>query len=454
MATLDISVVNIALPSLGRAFAVPLPTLEWVVLGYALTLTGLLLAAGRWADARGRRRTYGEGLLLFTAASALCALAPTAPALIAARVLQGVGAALVSANGSALLVASFPAAERGRVLGAFGAMVGAGLALGPVLGGLIVAGASWRWIFVLNLPVGLLAWGLLRARVPNDRPAGREAAPDAASVALWCAALAAALLALSRGPVAGWSSPPVLALAVTAAAALFVFVARQLRLRAPLLPVASLRGALGGALALTLTAHAIGASVGFHLPLYLEGVLGWDAARSGRWFGVLPLTALLIAPLAGRLSDRVGPGWLTTTGLALTALGLAGLAGLSVHEDVSRLAIGLALIGIGQGLFAVPNTSLVLSQVPGARLGLASGLQGTARSVGLAAGAAAMAALVATRTHEAGLVTALTPAGREAFAAATREGYRAAALMALVAALLAWRIGRGAGRTPEPARAG
>src|SRR5262249_22901978 len=156
MATLDASVVNIALPTLQRAFDARLSTVEWVALAYSLTLTGLLLAAGRLADARGRRGTYGAGLGLFTLASLLCGLAPTVHALIGLRVLQGVGAALVSANGSALLVQAFPLAERGRALGAFGAMVGIGLAVGPPLGGLLVAHASWRWIFFVNLPLGLV----------------------------------------------------------------------------------------------------------------------------------------------------------------------------------------------------------------------------------------------------------------------------------------------------------
>jgi len=164
MATLDASVVNIALPTLQRAFRTGLTTVEWVALAYSLTLTGLLLAAGRLADARGRRGVYGAGLLLFTGASLLCGLAPTIHALIALRVVQGLAAALVAANGSALLVQAFPEAERGRALGAFGAMVGVGLAVGPPLGGLVVAHASWRWIFLVNLPLGLLAFWLLGRR--------------------------------------------------------------------------------------------------------------------------------------------------------------------------------------------------------------------------------------------------------------------------------------------------
>ena len=168
MATLDASVVNIALPTLQRTLHAGLSTVEWVSLAYSLTLTGLMLAAGRFADAHGRRTTYGQGLLLFTAASVLCGCAPNVEALIGLRVLQGMGAALVAANGSALLVQAFPLAERGRALGAFGAMVGIGLAIGPPLGGLLVAHASWRWIFFINLPLGLLAWSLLQKRVAPD----------------------------------------------------------------------------------------------------------------------------------------------------------------------------------------------------------------------------------------------------------------------------------------------
>lgn len=442
MATLDISVVNIALPTLGRAFQAPLPLLEWVVLGYTLTLTGLLLAAGRRADARGRRRTYAEGLALFTFASALCAIAPSVHALIAARVLQGVGGALVSANGSALLVASFPENERGRVLGAFGAMVGVGLALGPLIGGLVVAGGSWRWIFVINLPVGLAAWALLRARVPDDRPAPGVAGPDTLSTASWCGALATGLFALSRGPVRGWGSTEVLLWIGASILASGLFLARQRALADPLLPLAALRGTLGGALTLTLVAQAIGASVGFQLPLYLENVLGWAPDRSGRWFGVLPFAALLIAPQAGRLADRLGPRLLTTSGMALTAFGLWWLGGLGLREDTVRLAVGLAAIGVGQGLFAVPNTSLVMSQVSGARLGLAAGLQGTARSVGIASGAALMAAFIASLTHEASVTGAMDASQRLAFATATAGAFRCAAAVALAGALLAAWVGR------------
>src|SRR5262245_58598148 len=203
MATLDISVVNIALPTLSRRFGVPLTTVEWVVLAYVLTITGLLLTLGRLADRWGRRRVYGLGLALFTLASALCAAAPGARALIAPRTLQGLGAAMMTANSAALLIVSFPPGERGRALGAFGAAVGAGLALGPPLGGALVQ-LSWRWIFVVNLPLGLLALALLPRRLPADPPPVHGPGLPLLGSMLWCTALVLMTLALSRGPSRGW----------------------------------------------------------------------------------------------------------------------------------------------------------------------------------------------------------------------------------------------------------
>src|SRR5690349_19853554 len=179
MAVLDVSVVHIALPTLSRAFHAPLTVIEWVVVAYGVTITALLLVVGRLADQFGRRRAYSIGLFVFVGASALCAAANGAGALIAARALQGLGAAMLSANATALLVASFPVEERGRALGAFGAAVGVGLAVGTPLGGLVIAHASWRWLFLLNLPLGLVAAWWLRRGVAPDGPSVRAGTLDA-----------------------------------------------------------------------------------------------------------------------------------------------------------------------------------------------------------------------------------------------------------------------------------
>ena len=323
MATLDISVVNIALPTLSRTFGVPLTTIEWVVLSYVLTITGLLLTLGRDAVHDARRRHYGDWLALVTVASAQRDPSPGARALIAARALQGLGAAMMTANSSAILISCFPEQERGRALGAFGATVGVGLALGPPLGGLLIRW-SWRWIFVITLPLGLLAIAQLFARVPPDPPAvARRGGLSLPSAAAWCGALVLLMLALSRGPESGFRSGAVWLMFAAAVALLAVFAATERRSAGPLLPLGDLRGPLGAAVLLTMLGQALSIAVGFHMPLYLEEVQGFDAARSGRWLAIMPLAALIAAPLAGRWADRWGSRRLTRLGLLIAAAGLA-----------------------------------------------------------------------------------------------------------------------------------
>ena len=443
MAVLDISVVNIALPTLSRTFGVPLTSIEWVVLAYVLTISGLLLTMGRLADLLGRRRVYGAGLTLFMAASAVCAAAPTANALIAARALQGLGAAMMSANSTALLTAAFGAEERGRALGAFGAMVGVGLALGPPLGGILVGHFSWRWIFLVNLPIGLFAQWQLWTRVPRDPP-GHRTSLSLPAAALWCGALVALTFALSQGPQRGWLDGRVGTAAALAIALFALFVWDETRSAHPLLPLELLRGPLGVATTLTLVVNALSISVGFHLPLYLEEVLHFDAARSGRWMAVLPLLALVLAPLAGRWSDRIGPRPLSVAGMLLAAAGFAVLSQVGTAPHPVHILGGMALIGAGAGIFTVPNSSAAMGSVPPARLGLASGLQATMRNLGIASGAAAMTAIVASRfaAHGGGTLAASVRGGAThplAFALATRDAYLVMAAVAVAAALVSLR---------------
>lgn len=441
MATLDASVVNIALPTLQRQFGAPLTGIQWVVTAYTITITGLLLTMGRLADLRGRRLVYASGLAVFTIASAFCGLAPTLPWLIAARVAQGIGAAMVSANGSALLVSAFPSHERGKVLGAFGAMVGIGLGVGSPLGGMVVAHASWRWLFLANLPLGLLALWLVRTRVPADSPSRNAPPLDLGAAFAWCAALVALMLGFSRGAELGWSHSLVRGAFVVAAVALAAFAALESRARHPMLPLRILFGPLGAAVLLTLLSQAMTVSVGLHFPLYLEEVLGFDAQKSGVWNMILPVAALFFAPLAGRLSDRIGVRVLTTLGMGMTAAGFYLLADVGVTPATWHLMAGLALIGAGQGLFSVPNASALLSLVPREQLGIASGLQGTTRNLGITAGATLIGTLMALRYLARSGRVLSTGGGvaihRAAFAGATHDAYMVMAAVAVVATILA-----------------
>ncbi len=447
MAVLDISVVNIALPTLSRTFGAPLTTIEWVVLAYVLTITGLLLTMGRVADLLGRRRVYGTGQLLFTVASVLCAAAPSAALLVAARAFQGLGAAMMTANSSALLISSFGPEERGRALGAFGAMVGVGLALGPPLGGLIIGHFSWRWIFLVNVPIGIVAQWQLWSRVPADEP-GHHTTLSLPAAVLWSGGLVAFMLALSRGPAHGWGDPHVWPLLVAGAALFAGFAWDEAHSAHPLLPLDLLRGPLGSATTLTMLTNALAITIGFHLPLYLEDVVGLNAESTGRWLAIMPLLALVLAPLAGRWSDRLGARRLSVAGTLFMAIGFGVLSRLGVPTHPGQVPgtviAGILLIGFGMGIFSVPNSSAALGSVPPHRLGLASGLQATMRNLGISAGAADMAALVASRyaVHGGGLLAASTPgqaARPGAFALATRDAYAAMTLVAIVTVLVALR---------------
>jgi len=448
MATLDISVVNIALPTIARVFRVPLTTIAWVVLAYVVTITGLLLTLGRVADQVGRRRVYGAGLAVFTIASALCAAAPGAGLLIAARALQGLGAAMMTANSAAILISSFPEGERGRALGAFGAMVGAGLAPGPPIGGMLVQ-LSWRWIFIINLPLGVLALFQLRSRVPADhRPAGAPRLDlSLPSAGLWCAALVLVMLGLSFGPGSSWRAVSVWLMFLGAVLALATFFAVERRTASPLLPLGVLRGSLGSAVVLTMIGNALSITVGFHMPLFLEEVLGFDAARSGRWLAIVPLAALLVAPLAGRWADRWGSHRLVSFGIAIATAGFGVLSRISVAWAPLLLGGGMALVGVGLGLFTVPNASAVMSAVPREKLGLAAGLQATMRNLGISGGAAAAAAIVASRyqAHGGGMLRSTGHAAFNtlAFAQASQDLYIAMIGVAVLAFLISRRPVRG-----------
>jgi len=456
MATLDISIVNIALPTLSRAFRSPLTSIEWVVLSYVVVLTGLQLAFGHLADRVGRRRVYLTGLALFVTASTLCAAAPTAGMLIAARALQGLGTAMMMANTAALLVSSFPPEERGRALGLFGAAVGAGLALGPPLGGLIVGHASWRWIFLINLPLGVLCGALARRRLPADAPTHTSPLPVANAIT-WCAGLVLGLVALSRGPADGWTAPAVIACATLAPVCLGVFAWLESRAADPLLSIGLLRGPLGTAVLLTFLVQTVFISVALQMPLFLEDVIGFDAAEAGRWLMVLPLSAFLLAPIAGRWVDMVGPRPLALSGLTLGAAGCVAISSLSARPGPWQLFLSLALFGVGMGLFSIPNSSALLGAVRPDQLGLASGLQATMRNLGISGGTALTGAVLAMRVsaHGGGALSAgnTSETARAALVLASRELYLGLAGITLVALLVAAAGTPGKEPRGAPARA-
>jgi EmrB/QacA subfamily drug resistance transporter len=395
MVALDNLVVTMALPSIREHLHASLQSLEWTVNAYTLTFAVLLLPAAALGDRLGRRRVFAAGLALFTVASAAAALAPSTGALIAARAVQGIGGAAVLPLSLTLLTAAVPANRRGAALGVWGAMSGLAVALGPLLGGAITQGASWQFIFWLNVPIGIVLAPLALYKLTESRGPARPL--DLPGLALLASGLLGIVLGLMRGNDDGWTSASVLTLLIGGAALMVGFVVRQRTAAAPMLPLEMFRSrafsAANGA-SLLMSVGMFGSI--FLLSQYLQTVQGFSPLSAG--LRTLPWTAMpvLVAPLAGPLSDKIGGKPLLATGLLLQAIGLGWIAkDLSVTTSYSSMVSPFILSGIGMALFFVPVATVVMGSVRVERQGLASGTNNSVRELGGVLGIAVMGAVFA-----------------------------------------------------------
>lgn len=387
MATLDASVVNLALPSLTDEFDASLAQVEWVVFSFLLVLVALLLNVGRVGDLFGRRRVYVAGLLVFGGASAACAAADGVGFLVGARVAQAVGSAMMASLGPAMLVAVFPPERRGQVLGLVGLAVSAGLASGPAVGGLLIGKLSWRWIFLPNVPLALLAAAVALRSLPRFS-GERRAALDVPGSALLAVSLSALLLALSQGTSWGFRDPRTLGLLAGAAAAAVAFVRWEHRAPAPVLDLSLFtRRAFSGSAAAGLLVFVAVGSLNLVLPFHLTGGLGLDLAHAGAILTAFPAMMALVAPISGWASDRMGSNrGLAALGAAVVAGGALALAAGAREAGPGMVAGAMGAIGLGVGLFQSPNNSALMGSVPRERLGTASGLLATVRTLGMLVG--------------------------------------------------------------------
>jgi EmrB/QacA subfamily drug resistance transporter len=397
MTTLDASIVNISLPAIARAFEVALGgAVEWVITGYLVAIAAVLLTFGRLADMLGRKPILITGLVVFTLGSALCGAAPSLGVLIAARCFQGLGAALIFAVNIAMITQAFPAAERGRALGINAILVALGISVGPTVGGIITQQLTWRWIFYVNVPVGiaatLAALGILTERLHG----GRERF-DPVGAALLAVGLASLTLGLSFGQEWGWTSWRLIVAVVVGLAALIVVAPVERRVSAPLLDLALLRNRVFAAANVSFILCMLALfAVGFLLPFYFEELRGFDAQQAGLLLTPLSLTLAVVAPISGSLADRIGSRWLAPSGLAIACLGLLLLSQLTATSSTWDVIWRLAVTGIGQGLFQAPNTRTIMSAAPRNEQGVASGLLATGRVIGQSLSVALAGAVFAT----------------------------------------------------------
>jgi len=397
MLLLDVTIVNVALPSIQTDLHANFADLQWVVDAYALTLAALLLTAGSVADRFGRKRLYVIGLAVFTGASLLCGVAGDPLLLQLARGLQGIGGAVMFAVSLALLADAFRGKDRGTAFGIWGAVTGLAVAIGPLLGGALVSGLSWRWIFFVNLPLGLFAIGLtVRAVAESRSPQARR--PDWAGFILFTGALAALVYGLIESNQAGFGSGKVWGSLLAAALLLAGFFAVEARGAHPMFDLALFRlpTFTGGAVAAFGISATIFAML-LYLTLYLQDVLGYTPLQTGLRLLVLSGGILLTSTVAGRLSSKVPVRWLIGPGLLLVGAGLLLMRGLDAGSTWIHLVPGLVVAGIGVGMINPPLASTAIGVVQPQQAGMASGINSTFRQVGIATGIALLGTLFANQ---------------------------------------------------------
>jgi EmrB/QacA subfamily drug resistance transporter len=383
MATLDTSIVNISLPSIAHNFNVPLNgEIEWVVIAYLVATAAIMLTAGRLADMIGRKIVWITGLILFTASSACCGVSPTLAFLIIARTVEGLGGALIMAVGPAMIAGAFLPQERGKALGFNAIVASLGISVGPVLGGFLTGALSWRWIFYVNVPVGILGFiaTLIVLKGKSERKATRF---DPLGALLLAIGLASITAALSFGQELGWISPLIIGLLMIGVISLIALPFVELHVSTPviILPLLKNRVFTSSTLSLLLGMLALFA-VSFMMPFYLEDLKGFSTQLSGILLTPMPLAIVCIAPFSGTLADRIGTRWLAAGGLTIACIGLIFISFLNAQSSIFDICWRLFLTGAGQAIFQAPNNSALLGSAPKQHQGSASGFLATSRVIG------------------------------------------------------------------------
>lgn len=436
--------INVALPTLVQDLGVAFGAVQWVVVSYLLVVTALIVGVGRFGDQLGKKRLYLWGLAIFMAASVLCALSSSLPMLIAGRAGQGLGGAIVMALSFAFVGEVFPKERTGFAMGVLSTMVSFGIALGPSLGALALAAFGWQAIFWVNLPFGLLAFLLISRYLPDavDTPRHMMAATrfDWPGTILLALTLAAYALAMTLSGRQGFMAPLVLQLGLAALVALVLFLAVQVKARAPLLKLSMFRNALlSTSMVMSILVYAIMMATLVLSPFYLSGALGLDTRMVGLVMTVGPLSAAMMGVPAGLLADRIGARRVMVIGLALVCLGTVMLSWVAGGGGVEYYLLSMLFISIGLALFQTPNNTAVISDARPEQRGLVSGLLALARNLGLITGASLMGALFA---HAVGDATTATP---QMVAQGMGFTFRICGILSVVALLLALAMER-AGR--------
>ncbi len=397
MSALDTSVVNTVLPVINQSFHSNIATVEWVVIVYLLLVSGMLPGFGRLGDLRGHKPVYIAGFVLFIASSLLCALSPTVFALIGARAVQSLAAAMLSANSPAILTKTFPSSERGKALGLQATMTYLGLITGPSLGGLLTDHFGWRSVFLINLPVGLIALLLSLRFIPLDTPKKILERFDWPGALTFMGGLISLLLALNQGHEWGWTSPAILGLFALSLGLLGAFLWTESRAPTPMLDLSLFRSrSFTASISSAVLNYICVYSILFLMPFYLIQGRGMTPSQAGLLLTAQPIVMAIVAPISGTLSDSIGARLPGMTGMGFLAIGLYLLSKLNQASPAWAIALALAAAGLGIGTFISPNSNALMGSAPRHRQGIAAGLLATARNVGMVLGVGLSGAIFTT----------------------------------------------------------
>ncbi len=418
MSPLDASIANVALPTISHAFGVPVDSVEWVLISYMLVTSSTLVLFGRLGDLIGQKQVYIIGFAIFGLSSLACAFAPGFVALIGARAVQGIGSAMLMSSSPAIITGAFPASQRGRAIGLNGAAVALGLSMGPLLGGLIITYWNWRWIFLINVPISILA--LLICAFVLRREERQAERFDFAGSFIAFTTLLALSLALSRAHVWGWGSAPTIVLLVYAVIGAFMFYVVECRVSAPMMDMELFkdRTFAFSVLAATLYFCAMYCVI-FIIPLTAQTALGRTALQAGLL--LLPISALnvVLAPVAGALSDRIAARYISTAGALVFLAGTLMLALQPVHPAMTMLYLSLVVAGAGTAVFSQPNNSAIMGHAPPNRRGIAAGILATARTSGQLLGVSVAGAIYFLRSQQLGPLAHTYAPAKDVFFAVT-----------------------------------
>lgn len=444
MSCLDSSIINVALPVMSKKLNVSMAGIEWIVTSYLIVISALILIFGRLGDMKGKTKIFEFGMIVFTIGSLLCGISSSLPMLIGARIIQAIGAAGTMATSQGIITQVFPANERGRALGLSGTFVALGAMVGPPLGGFIVSAFSWNYIFIINVPIGLIMFFMGLKTLPrssnnNVKDGNPKEKLDIKGAILFVVAIVALFGSLSRGQEIGYKNIIIIIGFIVAVISMIIFIALEKRIDTPLLDLSIFENRLFSLSIFCGFISFIAISCpNIIQPFYLQYVLKLSPSVTGLIMMVYPIVLSIVAPVSGYISDKIGSEFLTFIGLVFISIGLFLMSTLNENTSVLILMIFIATMAAGGGLFQSPNNSLIMSTVPKNKLGIAGSVNALVRNLGMVLGISASTALLYNRmSYKIGYPVVSYVKGRDdVFVYAMRQVYISAAVICLIGAAL------------------